>query len=484
MADSAPPNASLGTRLKFALRPKKSRSRLAKKPPPEHMSPDLVRLNSEASRPQTAKSVHYHDGSTRAAPDLIDKSTGERKDITALLHGLQDNSESGEHGYYTEHDENRKPGEPLVASLSSNLWMKIVDFLQLSDAASLAFATKVLFQKIGPGPWENLRLEENHQHRAEFLARLDRSMPRHLLCFPCAKFHLRIQPGQETLKPPNILNPLFECPNAQNPLLPPSRLRLTPHRNLPFTFVQLVMRAHRYGPRYGIPCEELFRRWRDPESGWSHQTRYHVVKGHLLLRVLSQSFATPGLPPSGQRTLLFSREDYTPYFSVCAHWKDGELTNLCKCALNHLPKEQAGNGPEQQLQRRIDTVRKASAPLTALRAASQCPECRSIRRCPECPTEYLVELKLAEDKSDKAQKFKQAISVTRWSDLGDGTTPATPEWAACKGDNEEYDSFKAIGRRAISGTFESQTGDFIPGQRVRSLNPKNQKKGDEGHSWY
>ncbi|KAK8173130.1 LOW QUALITY PROTEIN: hypothetical protein BKA80DRAFT_264694 [Phyllosticta citrichinensis] len=381
----------------------------------------------------------------RAAPDLIDKSTGERTDITALMH---DNSESGEQAYYIEHDNHRSPGEPLLA-----------------DAASLVFTTKLLFQRIGPGPWEKLRLEENRQHY---------SMPDHLLCFPCAKFHLRIQPGQETLKPPTVLNPLFECPNAQNPLLPPSRIRLTSTRNLPFTFVQLVMRAHRYGPRYGIPCEELFRRWKDPDSGWSHQTRYHVVKGHLLLRVVSQTFATPGLPPS----------DYSPYFSVCAHWKDGELTNLCKCALNHLPKPQTGSGPEQQFQRRIDTVRKASAPLTALRAASQCPECRSIRRCPECPTEYLVELKLAEDKSDRAQMFKQAISVTRWSDLGDGTTPATAEWAACRGDNEAYDSFEAIGRRAISGTFESQTGDFIPGQRVRSLNPKNQKKGEEGHDWY
>ena len=110
-----------------------------------------------------------------------------------------------------------------------------------------------------------------------------------------------------------------------------------------------------------------------------------------------------------------------------------------------------------------------------------------MRRCPECPTEYLIELKLAEDKNDtdRLNRFKQAIVVTRWSDLGDGTSPDSPEWKACitEGDTG-FDSFKSLTRRGLSGTFESQSGVTIPGQRMMSLNPQNEKKGEEGHNWY
>jgi len=107
-----------------------------------------------------------------------------------------------------------------------------------------------------------------------------------------------------------------------------------------------------------------------------------------------------------------------------------------------------------------------------------------MRRCPECPTEYLIELKLGEDKTDPVNRFKQVLVVTRWSDLGDGTTPLSREWAACNGEGEGYDSFQAIGKRAISGIFEAQSGVTMPYQRVLSLNPNREKQGEEGHKWY
>jgi hypothetical protein len=106
-----------------------------------------------------------------------------------------------------------------------------------------------------------------------------------------------------------------------------------------------------------------------------------------------------------------------------------------------------------------------------------------MRRCPECPTEYLVELKLSEDKNDPLVKFKQSIVVTRWSDLGDGSSPSSPEWAAVSGE-QAYDSFALIGKRGISGIFESQSGVTMPGQRMLSLNPKMEKLGEKGHRWY
>ncbi|KAL1621299.1 hypothetical protein SLS56_009293 [Neofusicoccum ribis] len=494
MAETATHHTGLGARLKGVLRPKKSRARLSKKPPSESISAEIVRRNNETIS-KSASSLLGQDvlkplpqppplpHAPQPPPDsaLIDRHTGERRDITALIHGLQDSFEPGEDDIPEEFDENRPPGEPLIESLPHKTWHHIADLLTPADAASLAFANKTLANILGPAPWEALRLPENRLHRIQFLAPMDRHLPNHLLCIPCATYHVRTQRGKEELKPPHVLNPLFNCPNATNPLLPPPRLRITPNRKLPFSFVQLTTRAERHGPQSGIPVENLYRRWKDSASGWSHHTRYYVINGHLFLRVISFAFAPAGLPPSGQRTLLYSREDYTPYFSVCAHWRDGELMNLCKCALNHIPKPRQGNGPEQQVQRRIDS-RIKHVP-TANTVVSQCGECKAIRRCTECPTEYLIELKLAEDKSDPMQKFKQSISVTRWSDLGDGTTPASPEWAAVNGE-AEYDSFKKIGKRAISGVFESQEGDFMPYQAIKSLNPKGIKKGEEGNSWY
>ena len=97
---------------------------------------------------------------------------------------------------------------------------------------------------------------------------------------------------------------------------------------------------------------------------------------------------------------------------------------------------------------------------------------------------------MIEDKTDQVNRFKHAIVVTRWADLGNGSSPHTsPEWAAIHGkdagdEHEVYESFSQVGRRAVSGVFESRISGSIPGQRMLSLNPKMEKKGEEGHGWY
>ena len=94
----------------------------------------------------------------------------------------------------------------------------------------------------------------------------------------------------------------------------------------------------------------------------------------------------------------------------------------------------------------------------------------------------LVELKLAEDKR-VAAKFKQAITVTRWCDLGDGSALRRLEWAAINGRaREEYDSFARMGRRAISGIFEN--GSAWGGYRGQGgvMNEElGEKLGEDGH---
>ena len=488
-ADS--PGEKRGFRAFFAhaLRPKKSRQVLRK-----GSSASTPDLRAEFQRSSTTSEdvpplpslapLEAHRLKYREINANKDTQLGESRDPTEMLHaiGVQDIDPADP--YANAEFDTRPPGEPMIASLSPTLWAQIFEYLTPADQASLAFASKTFLSLLSlQDPWHALNDPSNHDYKADFLVTQDRQYPHHLLCFPCARYHRRTQEGHEKLQPANVVNPLFDCPNMRNPLLPPPRHRITHGRTIPFSFVQLVMRAHRFSPSYGLPAQSLSRRWR--RDDWSHNTRFHIHRGHLLMRVISTCFADPGLPPSSQRLLLYSREDYWPYFSACAHWRDGELMNACKCALGHIPVPR-DNSALQGLEHRAKDVmaRRLHNPnaLTTL-----CGKCRPMRRCPECPSEYLIEVKLTEDRADpRALRFRHAIVVTRWCDLGDGSSPRlSREWAACNGLLEGYDSFEMLGKRSISGIFESSiTDDTLPGQRIISMNPKGKKLGEEGTGWY
>lgn len=470
-----------------ALRPKRSRRvlRKANASTPDLRSTALAqKLDNDIPPVPKLAPLQAHQEKYRAAAGQIDSQLGENRDYTTIIHSLGIHG-TGNHEQDAEDWEYdpRRPGEPLIASLSMTLWGMVAENLDPADRASLAFASKTLFNRLGPGPWIELDYPENREYRAEFLVSQDRFLPHHLLCFPCAKFHRRTQEGREKLQPATVINPLFECPNARNAALPAPRHRITHGRTLYFAFVQLAMRAYRFSPYYGITVESLSRRWQ--RDGWSHHSRYLVSKGRLLMRVVSSTFAPPDLPPSSQRLLLYSREDYWPFFSACAHWRDGELMNVCKCALSHIPKPRPTAGLQGVEHRAKDLAHGRIYNPNAI--TTLCGKCRPMRRCPDCPSEYLVEIKLTEDRANpKSIHFRHAIVVTRWCDLGDGTSPkSSPEWAAINGEGERYDSFKLLGKRTISGTFESAlTDDTIPGQRVLNMNPKGKRLGEAGTNWY
>ncbi|KAJ5089426.1 hypothetical protein N7532_008110 [Penicillium argentinense] len=484
-ADS--PGQKQGFRSMFAnaLRPKKSRQTLRKgsrsttdlrlaarpsvdEPPP---MPDLAPLQAHREK---YKQMHAN----------VDTQLGERRDYTTIIHSLGLLDPDDGYGPAGENNEHREPGEGDIMKLPPRLWARIAWYLNPADAASLAIATITLYRRLGPRYFLALDATQNYEHKLEFLIRIDQSLPHHLLCFPCARYHRRTQEGQERIKPSHVINPLFNCANAYNALNPPPRHRITQGRMLPFSFVQLVMRSRRFGPKYGIPAEDMGRRWQ--RDGWSFSSRFHIHDGRLLMKVTSQTFAAPDLPPSSQRLLLFSRDDYWPYFSACAHWRDGELMPACKCALGHIPSpRQTGGlqGVEHKVKDRWKGQHFDPNSLTTL-----CGFCRPMRRCPECPTEYLIEVKLSEDRSDpRSVMFKQAIVVTRWTDLGDGTSPHVPEWGAINGLRDDYDAFHHphYAKRGIASIFEAAfTADALPGQRVISLNPQKKKLGEKGNSWY
>lgn len=443
---------------------KKESNRLKKKPSRETI----------AQAKQDNPKLVWNGNSNRFS---LDKDTGEVKDHTAMLHALVHRESMDSMPEYIEPDNtNKKPGEANIASLPPQLWQRITTFISLSDTANLALSTKTLLDKLGTESWRTINLPHNQLQRINFLMRMDRSVPNHLYCPLCFKYHLRTQNGKESLKPTLTLNPLFHCPLVETA---PPRTRIASGRTLPFTFVQLALRGYKYGPQHGITLNSLARRWKEPETGWSHTTVYRVHNGHLIMRVVSQKFAEGGMVEAAKRGFYYNMyEDFTPYFSVCAHWRDGDLMTICKCAVDHIPPPRYAITEQHKMQ-------KKALPQKP-QIVGMCGTCQPMRRCPECPTEYLVEIKLVEDQKDPVYHFKQAVVVTRWSDLGDGTTPENHEWAACNG-QAYYSSVIEIGRRAISGIFESKTSNDnmnIPGQRVISLNPKMEHKGEKGDKWY
>ncbi|KIW04585.1 uncharacterized protein PV09_04334 [Verruconis gallopava] len=458
--------------------------KLRKKRLPPVQPPQVERRASEPSQAHPSNRMNR-----RATAPSIDSQTGERiysfdsetstlvgeprpYDIGELMHSLtRDRSIEDLAELYMSQNEYRNPGEFSIASLPASLWERIASFLSLADSASLALANSILRARLdGDTLWRKLNNPANKVARLDFLFRLDKYMPLHLLCTPCATFHQRIRMGREQYKADFVANPLYLCPKVYDTWLP--RMRLTYGRELPFSFIQLATRQRNFGSLHGIPASSLDRRWKCSASEWSHATRFVVVKGNLLMRVISQCIAPPNMMDTERRMLLLDRMDYNPYFSVCAHWKSGELMKVCKCAVSHIPE------PPERIR---DQLKQGRGPSINARnrnfAVSQCENCRDIRRCPQCPTEYLIQIKLVEDTGPTGRpSFKHALQITRWSDLGNGSSPMlSSEWASCCGFDPDgvgkFDSFAAVGNRTLSGKFEAETNNHLFLKRVVSLDP-------------
>ncbi|KAF2004065.1 hypothetical protein P154DRAFT_552234 [Amniculicola lignicola CBS 123094] len=448
----------------------------------------MTRTNSSMSSTSLADSK-LRKMSTSASPVVkevwgIDKNTGERKDPTDMLHSLAHDFDAPGTGR-TPILHSGKPPIPateFILNLSTCLWQE----------ASLSLSCKPFQTLCHPGILRQLKEPDNFRARCAFLYRLDSTYPDHLLCYICGVYHQRMRPGQESLRPTNIANPIFTCRHAFaiDPTPSVSKHRITFGRHISFPFIQLVLRHELHGKSHGIHYDSLSRRYKDRTDigPWRHQTSWAVIGGHLYMRVVSSAFVIPDLPPAGKRHLLYSREDFVPFFSVCAHWRDGELMSACKCALDHVPVPLSGGGIERVGKEVLSRIQPAKSLLV-----SQCDVCKPMRRCPECPTEYLIEIRLTEDKMEKviSRRFRHAIAVTRWSDLGDGSSPWTLEWAAVNGhldhleESMRFNSFGESGRRAISGIFEGFFNpEQVPGARLLSLNPTGERLGERGHNWY
>ena len=196
-ADS--PGQRQGIRAFFAnaIRPKKSRqvlrrtnastpdlratafSRSTDSSPPV---PSRGKLDDDVPPVPSLAPLQAHQAKYRTAKSKMDTQLGENLDYTTMLHslGIHDIAEHDSNELYSEYDR-RPPGEPVVASLSFDLWALIAEYLNPAEIASLAFASKTLFNRLGPSAWIELDHFDYLPYRGDFLASQDRSLPHHLL---------------------------------------------------------------------------------------------------------------------------------------------------------------------------------------------------------------------------------------------------------------------------------------------------------------
>lgn len=73
-----------------------------------------------------------------------------------------------------------------------------------------------------------------------------------------------------------------------------------------------------------------------------------------------------------------------------------------------------------------------------------------------------------EDKRDAVHRFKHALCVTRWSDLGDGLSPSGREWRACNGEGK-FDSVGVVGNASLASHFEAAVSMGAPNQNLLLL---------------
>ncbi|KAH9808444.1 superoxide dismutase, partial [Teratosphaeria destructans] len=189
---------------------------------------------------------------TTLVPDHTDMLHGlaHHDSFDSLLDAIQAQDRS--HDPYADPEKLRllsEKHERMIDSLPDDIWKRIADFLTPADAAHLALTNKPLLTKLGNEPILALALDINRHHRITFLRHMDRHLPRHLLCMPCGRYHLRLRPGKETYRADYVNNPLVQCPLIKASVLP--RMRLTHGRELPYSFVQLALRTA-HSPAHGI----------------------------------------------------------------------------------------------------------------------------------------------------------------------------------------------------------------------------------------
>lgn len=208
------------------------------------------------------------------------------------------------------------------------------------------------------------------------------------------------------------------------------------HPNRPLT--QMIIRAHRYGPAYGIPLSTLCRQsmpsW--SQKRWIGKSEAVIFQNRLLLKVELvrpqkhvQSRVYPWEPKDWEFGLPHCTHSASPSDDSSSDWSTWPNSPRT------IHTEREGSNA---LSRKVQAIsERASTPIDTVTvvwpgeiAYVTRPVCERYS-CPDCPTEWKIDL--------VEKRGQTYVRVTRYTDLGNGINPRTsPEWQALVGDTSHY----------------------------------------------
>lgn len=309
----------------------------------------------------------------------------------------------------------------------------IASFLPTSSAAALALCSRSLNRVLGTQYWEKLR--ETHQEgREEFLWLLEKDLPDYIFCQRCAKLHRPDSRGAvEVDLSLGQQRPCFEADMSAHTIwYYRDRLR--------FEHVQIAMKQHRLGLNSSIHVDhQSHTETYESGSPYGHQVSFNA-------RIVSNTFLV-----RAQDRLLIPADEVVPslpieFLAICPHLPDmwlyhDELSEALRCRLSHLHDQHP------------------------------CAKCDGLKQCRYCPTEYQIDQK-------SFGKRGNVIFITRWLDLGAGSTHLDPKWrshvweAASVGTDKAFEfaagSIRAVFELQEHFSFES----IVTSDNLRKLLPK------------
>lgn len=304
--------------------------------------------------------------------------------------------------------------------LPPEIWHRIVDlYLPYESRCVLALTCKSMARILGTDSWA--QLDHLKDTKLAFLKLLGDSFPNHWLCHGCLKYRARIvRHEQRGYRYPCD----WPCQRANGCAWLVPRLLAALH----FSDIQLAVRAHRLGKKFGSiipPFERLH--WYCVSPGCSYWLDTTIFDGRLLMKLRSAKNMTD--------IAGYDERYISDCLGSCPHYIT-VITELCRCVMSHMDEDP--DGP------------------------TQCTKCLALRRCTTCASEYLL-------RGERVSRRGCLLTLYRWSDLGDGIDPTSREWAAAArlypAPFSTMEVFDLTGLQSVRTRFESTKGEWVPDEQ-------------------
>ncbi|KAB8345899.1 hypothetical protein FH972_022954 [Carpinus fangiana] len=278
------------------------------------------------------------------------------------------------------------PNASLFATLPVELWQLIAALLPLSSQVSLTLSCTSLYRCFGNVFLQRIR--RNMHEKMSFLQLSGDKNSWQWFCFRCQTYHKTFN---------WLANWNDQCKSFSNKY--GSAMLNLKDKKIYFWQVQSAARVGRFGTEFGLAMSDYERFGGD---GWRYTFSTVFVDDHLLVNftttkrcrldsVMHESFE-PGVNGNAYKS------------AQCGHFWD-EIEDNMWCAISHLINPQVSPEP--------------------------CQTCGELLLCQTCATEYIIRAKAV-------GRGGCQLSISRWSDWGDGMSPYSKEWQAAT-DPEYYD---------------------------------------------